>query len=305
MPNTLVHLGIQGFAAKVAKPTIDLKWVFLGATIPDVPWILQRALSLVPIHIDPYSLRLYCIAQASLFMCLWLCAAISIVTERPGAVFTILGINCVLHLILDACQQKWANGVHLFVPFSWELTHFDILWPEHILTYLLTGVGLAFAAYVAWSAPRGSIGFRQNGGNRLLNSWALFVLLFAAYLTVPAVLLDEPRRKDNHYVDTLQNRADRSGKRIELDRVHFVSRPYGIEVSNFAGEKLRVITSEREVSGTVSVRGYFIDVDTIKANYLHYHTTGAREIASYIGLFLLCLVWVRAFMPGILPRRPR
>ena len=53
MPNTLVHLGVQGLGNRLISTEIDLKWVFLGCIIPDLPWIVRRTLiALAPGHPD-------------------------------------------------------------------------------------------------------------------------------------------------------------------------------------------------------------------------------------------------------------
>ena len=116
MPNTLAHFGIQGVATLVMLRQADPKWIFVGCIIPDVPWILQRIVR--PVITDPdllYDLRLYTIAQASLICCLLLCGAFAVLSANPGRIFAILSLNSCFHLLLDAFQTKWGNGVHRVV----------------------------------------------------------------------------------------------------------------------------------------------------------------------------------------------
>ena len=75
MPNTLAHLGIQGVATRAFIRTADVKWIFLGAVIPDIPWILQRLVRGTLPGVDLYELRLYATVQASLAVCLLAAAA--------------------------------------------------------------------------------------------------------------------------------------------------------------------------------------------------------------------------------------
>jgi hypothetical protein len=42
VPNALAHLGVQGVATRALLRDADLKWVYIGCIIPDIPWILQR-----------------------------------------------------------------------------------------------------------------------------------------------------------------------------------------------------------------------------------------------------------------------
>ena len=59
MPNTLAHLGVGGVLTRSLVPDADLRWVYIGCVIPDVPWILQRVAYSLPISVDLYNLRLF------------------------------------------------------------------------------------------------------------------------------------------------------------------------------------------------------------------------------------------------------
>ena len=50
--------------------------------------------------------------------------------------------NAALHLVLDALQTKWGSGVHFFAPVSWTSTNWGLFWPESIVTYGLTTLGV-------------------------------------------------------------------------------------------------------------------------------------------------------------------
>ena len=113
MPNTLAHLGVQALVSRTLVRNADLKWVYIGAIIPDLPWILQRVVMMGPAHIDAYDMRLYAITQASLFLCLIISSALAALSTHFGRTFVILGLGSLFHLLLDAFQIKWANGVHL------------------------------------------------------------------------------------------------------------------------------------------------------------------------------------------------
>ncbi len=125
MPNTLAHFGVQSVLSHAALHDAEPKWVILGCLIPDLPWIFQRVVAELFPRVPAYELRLYVIVQASLGISLLLCATVALLTSAPFKVFRILAVNTLVHLLLDACQIKWANGVHLFAPFSWELLTLD------------------------------------------------------------------------------------------------------------------------------------------------------------------------------------
>ena len=72
MPNTLAHLGVQSLATRALIRDSDLKWIYLGCIVPDLPWTLNRLVKTTVPSVDLYDLRLYVIVQASLFFCLLL-----------------------------------------------------------------------------------------------------------------------------------------------------------------------------------------------------------------------------------------
>ena len=84
MPSTLVHLAAQGWISRALFRKADAKWVFLGLLIPDIPWIIQRAIRFLPIAPDPYTLKLYGLVQSSLAFGLLLAAAMARSPARFG-----------------------------------------------------------------------------------------------------------------------------------------------------------------------------------------------------------------------------
>ncbi len=297
MPNTLAHFGIQGVVSGALFRNADAKWVFLGCVIPDVPWILQRVVRTVVNGVDPYDLRLYAIAQASFVGCLFLCGVFSAVSDKPRKVFTILTLNVLLHLLLDALQTKWANGVHLFAPVSWELVNFGLFWPESLVTYLLTAFGLGYVAWVwrdtivqppALSAPS-------------LRKGLLVLSLLVVYFALPMALLNGPEAADNHFVQTLREREARTGRFVEFDRNLYLKQPARDVLRTLAGEERRVLGHHLDHSAMVSIQARFIDPQTIEISELHEHARWFRDGATYTGLVLLSTLWVVAFFrrPGL------
>jgi hypothetical protein len=68
-------MGIQAIASRAVIRDADLRWVFIGCVVPDVPWILNRVLTSLMPELDVFVVRPYWIAQASLLGLLWLCGA--------------------------------------------------------------------------------------------------------------------------------------------------------------------------------------------------------------------------------------
>lgn len=302
MPNTLAHIGVQGFLNQAVKPGIDPKLVCLGCLLPDLPWIFQRVLLEIMPGSDPYTVRLYCIAQASLFVTLMLCGALAFLSKTPKAVFMILGVNVLLHLVLDGLQTKWANGVHFFAPLSWDLWNVGLFWPESLPTYIMTGGGLL---YIGWQ-------WRKGISQPLpFSPWSPFnvgisALLLLLYFALPLVLIEGPRNANNHFVRTLEEIEARPGRPLESDRSSYVKTPAGDMLGLFTGETIK---SSREIldhSATVSIRGRFVTPTQLDVLEFHEHSSWFRDTGSYLGILLLLGMWLGAFMKqGLLSFSPK
>jgi hypothetical protein len=284
--NTLAHIGIQGITARAISPGADVKWVFLGCIVSDVPWILQRALGRLALSIDPYELRLYAIAQSSLAVSLVLCGALALLSSARRRIFAVLSLNTLFHLFLDALQKKAASGVHLLAPFSWELLNFGLFWPESWPTYLLTATGIGFLAY-SFRRPGNSSGL-VLGACRLAGAGTLF----AAYVLLPVALLAGPEAANNHFVDTLRSHVSRPGRVVEFDRAYYLNQEHGGLIQTFAGEELRVEGISPAQPGLVSLRGRFANEKTVRVDEVHYHSRWFRDLASYVGLGFVALWWI-------------
>ena len=289
MPNTLAHLGVQGLATRAVYADADHKWIYLGCIVPDVPWILQRLVGQTLPGIDPYDLRLYVIVQASLCFCLVLSLALSTLSTSMWRIFAILSLNSLFHLLLDACQTKWANGVHFLAPLSWELTSFNLFWPESLLTYLLTIFGLAYFIWSWRNNGRNSIGLRWSPSIRLL----AFIMLIFLYSSAPFLILNGPRNADNHFVKTLQNRENRPGSYVEFDRTYYQHRSSG-DLLLAAGEELEVEGVALDRSTVISARGAFISENRVRIKEYHLHEPSIRDLGNYIGLSLVGTLWICA-----------
>lgn len=289
MPNTLAHLAFQGSVTHGLLRTADVRWVALGCIIPDLPWVLNRVVRVVAPSVSLYDLRAYVIVQSSLLFGILLAVALASVAERSGRVFLILFLGVILHLALDAVQTKWASGVLLLAPLSWELFQFDLLWPEHPLSYVLTVGGLL---YVVW-------GWRRREAARvplrfdLTGKRVLAAGLVAAYFLLPIVWLGGPEGADAHSLSTLRDESSRVGKYVEFDRNPYVRREDGAAVlRTFAQEEIALTGQISSTSGTLSVRGRFTARDTVQVVELHEHAPWIRDLASYLGLLFVGALWI-------------
>ena len=288
MPNTLAHLGVQTLVTKSISKTANFKWIAVGCILPDIPWIMQRiAVGLIP-GAALVDLRLYVIIQSSLFYSLLLAAAVSLLARNSGKIFLLLAGNCLLHLLLDALQIKWANGVHLLAPFSWQLTNFQLFWPEQLPSYLLTGLGLI--VLILFSIKDGLIPvYCKITSNRLIPA----ALVLGLYVLTPPLLFQGPLKADNHFMATITETAQRKGKKVAFDRSGYD--PATRTIRLFSGDRLAVSGLPMTQKSTISLQGIFTDDKTVQALAWHVHSP-LRDISSLIGLSGILLVWIVALL---------
>ncbi|MCL7487535.1 MAG: hypothetical protein M8357_05100 [Desulfobulbaceae bacterium] len=288
MPNTFVHLGIQSVSTKTLLRTADFKWIAVGCIIPDVPWIIQRILLMIQAGVDPLYLRQYAIVQASLFGSLILCGALASLTAARGRIFVLLALNVFLHLLLDAGQIKWAGGVHFLAPFSWQLTGFNLIWPEHAITHIFSAAGFAALVYYGAGDWKKTVVLATER-----SKYAAAAILLVLYFILPFWLRSGPDLADNHFVATLRNVDERPGKYLELDRSRYRSSDHTVGI--FSGERLRITGTLPEGDAIISVRGRFSDRKTIHLSAYHVHSP-LRDTSSVIALAGVLLVWLAALM---------
>jgi hypothetical protein len=287
VPNTLVHFAAQGAASHALWRRLDPRFLYLGCVLPDLPWILRRAVVAFGLPADVFELRLYTMGLASLAVTLLLAGAIAIATTAPRRVFAWLGSNALLHLLLDAIEIKFGNGVHLFAPVSWRMTSFELL-PGESPVYLLLTIGGVLV--VLWDLAR-SRGVTV-GWERRPRRWAFAAALGAAYLIAPLPFLGSIEASDSYSVKTLREKDARTGRRVSLDRAHFVASPAGGVLELWTGERVRATGALPDHDATVSLHGTFLAPDVLRADEL-VEPRRNRDWPSYLGLGLLALVFVR------------
>ncbi len=292
VPNTLVHIGVQGLTNRAISNLIDLKWVLLGCIIPDLPWAFRRALiALVP-GIDLYDVTLYAAVQSSLFFCVLLSAVFALFSAKPRLVFGILAVNALFHLLLDTIEIKWGNGVLLLAPLNWELLSFGWVWPDGVLITLLSLTGLAVGTWVLIHPASKVINVQFKPPSRFVAAIVLLLL----YMLSPMALTDGPLSDNLMSIATLKAKQHRIGSEVRIDRRPYQHRADGDVVITLANEPLHIVGDKRATSSQVSLIGMFVDSDTIRVYRLHEFHTPWRDFASYIGLGLVSLVWATALI---------
>ncbi len=296
MPNTLVHFGVQGIATRAVWRGLDVRWILLAALLPDLPWIMNRIALSLPLGDALYAVHAYALAQSTLAVSLILAGALAALAARTLATFAVLAGNCLLHLLLDAAEIKWGNGVHLLAPWSWELLNYGVLWPESPVVLALGLVGLGFVAVALRSAPVPAA--RMFHATPARASVAAF--LAVVWLALPAALSGGPYRADNHSIRTLHEGAERPGRRVELDRARRRELPEGDFVRTLANEWLRLTGPKIPPGSQVSIRGEFIDRRTVAVDDFQVHPRGRlrRDGPTYVGLALFAAVWLAPLARG-------
>ena len=288
MPNTLCHIGIQISLNRPVAKTNDLLWIIIACIIPDLPWITLKSCIVLDLF-NPYDLRLYCTAQASLFFCLIFSAALACWARQSWRVFALLSTNCLIHLLLDALQIKWGNGVHIFAPLTWVMFHVDLTWPEHIITLVFTILGFGLLIFF-WKRLASSVFVPPISSPQKAFAGLLFL---GFYLAGPFLYLDKLEEVNTYYLHTMREKNARSGKVIEFDRVHYDTEQKIL--ITFAGEPIAVTGNQPDRSGRVSFRGHFLTPSSIAADSFHYHRDH-RDLASSIGLFMACTLLLQSLL---------
>ncbi len=287
MPNTLVHIAIQSPASRIVARDTDPKWIYAACILPDVPWIVQRAVGTLAPAVDPVQLRYYVDAQGSLLGTLVLCAAISLCTRTTVQTFALLGANAVLHLALDALEIKWANGVHLLAPFSWEYINIGLVWPEDPVILVLTLAGVLVLLVQARESVRRPIGLLVPPAPRIAAAVALLLI----YLIAPLFLMDGPHEADNHSLKSLSQAEDRTGLYVEFDRARLVKGTEADYIVGITRDSVLVEGTLSAVPASVSVRGVFISDDVLRVTDFRIHPIGLRDALSIVGLAGVALIW--------------
>jgi len=286
MPNTLVHLGINGLVTRTLIKKSDLFLIYIGSVIPDFPWIIQRLVSWLNPNVNNYDLRLYSIVLASLLFSIILSFGLANLFINSKRTFIIFSAGSLIHLLLDSFETKWGNGVHFFSPFTWELVNFRFFWPEDIIIYCATGFGLLFMV-LNW---RETLSTSITFSNKVQKNILVFIFCIIIYFFLPLLFMNSAESVDNHFVKTLRNEEYRIGKYFETDRGFFINSPVRDKFRTPFDEELKVANLNLSSSEKMSIRAKFISKDEIQI--IEYHIHHNRDLFSYAGLFLLLILFI-------------
>ena len=233
-------------------------------------------------------MRLYVIVQSTLLFCIIVSFAFASLSKDFLKTFLILAFGCLVHLLLDSLQKKWANGAQLFAPFNWSLLNFDLFWPESLPTYLITLFGLFYFFMTFTNGTSAPLNLELKSTKR----WFVFVSTLTVYMVIPLFLLSQPFDADNHYVKTIKDVKNRPGKYFEIDRRAYRYENSTGEINTFAGEDIKLKGIDLKDKEILSIKAKFIDEHTAQVIEYHIHSKYFRDWASYLGLTLILIFWV-------------
>ena len=97
--------------------------------------------------------------------------------------------------------------------------------------------------------------------------------------------------QNNHFVKTLCEYENRTGKLIELDRkkIKFEESSKRYFIESIDKSYIKLVGIEETDAYKISIKGKFIDNNTIKVTELHEHIIWFRDGASYIGLIFILI----------------
>lgn len=93
------------------------------------------------------------------------------------------------------------------------------------------------------------------------------------YFSSPSLLLNVAYAENTHYNQTLHDTMNRTGKKLEIDRATYKAATNTLEC--YIDKQLKVANLPKIQSGTISIRGRFLDEKTIELQAYHLHKTFA------------------------------
>lgn len=290
MPNTLAHIGIQLPLGKAINRKWDPRWIALGLLIPDLPWILQRIIDGLLPQISPISLRAYVVAMTTPLFCLFLCASIALLFRGAKSIFTILAVQSILHLLLDAAQEKGGVGIPFIAPFSWESYSFPLFSMHGWVSTLLTFSGIIFLILTL----TGKLHFSKLDSFNFKKSIRISAsaLMFLIYIIAPFALSKQVIENNVHDLKTLSGDISRIGKSVHFDRAQFIpGKPATLQDQRVA-TPVPIIGINLHQPATISTTAVFVDERTLQTESYIIHPSGLRFSYTLFGLLGVMILWI-------------
>jgi hypothetical protein len=283
--------------------TADPRWICLGLLIPDLPWILQRVLLSIPIDIPPYAIRAYVVGMSAPLMCSILSAAIASLFKKWREVFSILLFGSMVHLLLDAVQEKGGLGIPLAYPFYFETFSYPLFSMNGWISVSITFIGLLTTLYILLK-PRNYFPFPKwtHEKHRLI----LCGILVWGYLTIPAMFLEATIRSNVHDTGVISGLLNRTGASVHFDRAHFTPGVVSSIKNSTMPSAVEVVGIDLNAPALVSGKAIFVSENTLEMQSYEAHPRYARFSYTMVGLLAIIAIWIRPILSyGMIHQGPK
>lgn len=279
MPDLLTHFGSTYLVFRPMGYKDEIPLMYLGALIPDMPWIANRIFYFFDFS-DPIQRLAYLIPFSTPFMAVIAALIIALTQRNTLRSFAMLLIAALFHILLDTMQTRIAEGSLLLYPASFTQYSFGWFWPEDTISYVAVGIGFIVTMFsLIVSGPRPGI---QKTRLHLIIVLALIAALF------PVLTIDRIISANAYRTGFLEAPQKWEGKQISLERETVIS---ANAIKTFSGLTVKVAGKHNLQTGqSVSIRGYYSN-GTVYPELIHYHNA-PRDIFSYIALFIFVCIWL-------------
>ena len=299
MPDWILHLGAADALLRHRR-TLDLRWLWLGAVLPDVfPRVAAQALYVVPGGHEIRSVMLHVylsFLHTPFSVALMIVALVAVARGRGMAAFG-LAFGAVTHFVLDGMQRSYGGGSSLLYPFDVALYSWPVCWYENPGTYVAVP---ALGAYLVWMLVRGrplrrdppfrglSAGVGGVAGASLVLCFALPFAFFGTAvehnLRHAAFALD-PAKFEGEAIEltAVAVTADDPDDPVDDDYLYVDAGPEPVPV-------LAALLPGVEPGDHVSVRGTYLHGE-LQPDVFFVHDYPYKRAVSQVGAVFLALLW--------------
>jgi hypothetical protein len=286
LPSLMVHYGTTLLAGWPVRHQSVTTALLLGATWPDVPWMALRVLDLWSPDELRIPLRLYAQAFHTPLMCLWggLIFACFMQRPRPQAL-AFIGAAW-FHLVLDAFQTRYGNGVALLYPFSWRVYDFELFWPDGTIGLILLAMSTAVVLHAFWKGLE-PLHLRRP-------SWLRVTALTLGYLLMPLATWHAAFDANVFNALFIYFPSALEGKEVGFERNALVSsKPPRLRTWYDHHLALDQVPDEARPGDVVSLRGTYGE-GQLKVRQFHIHSLDLHSTPSIVAFVMLVLAFWRA-----------
>lgn len=303
MPDWILHMGASSALGKKISFK-DLRWLLLGAVLPDAVSRVLYAISDIPLFekVIPETLfgaTSYVALHTAFhfyhtpFVSLFLAIAISLWVAEPKRVFLLIWVSSLFHFFLDLFQKgAIGSGSSLLFPFSLKTISWQIVWYDSFLPFVFILPSLAWLLYLFFKNSKPQSLFQFKFPFRYPGKLKMFItsviLLFA--LGFPFLFLEKGVAENINSTLLCEQPERFEGKEVGLpvSRVTSVDPLVVVEGTSLFKIFPTVNIPELKVGDYISLNGIYSN-HSVHANMLHKHRYDVKIVISILGALLLGL----------------